>query len=44
MQSTSVNLVEDISEVIDSPENAYLEKNFNDGAELNDFEEQDRIM
>ena len=44
VQSTSVNLVEDLSEGIDSPENAYLEKNFNSGREMNDFEEDDRIM
>ena len=45
VQNTSVNLVEDLSEAIDSPKKAYLEKNIGGGdGGLNDFEEDDRIM
>ena len=42
--NTSVNLVEDLSEVIDNPENAYIEKNVGGDRDIKDFEEDDRIM
>ena len=44
VQDTSVNLIDDLDEVIDSPAHAYLEEIKDGDGELDDFEEDDKIM